>query len=243
MLWTLDLFWSTVSVRWEFVDETLGKPKKHMQSAMQRWKFPTPQKKHPISHAPHSPKATLIETNPRRRSFWLAGREVCIRVWRRFAHSMNRKTWFTPHWAATGTKLSKTIGCWRIVRFWGAVLRFHPKRVALSSTFRYSPTHEYELSGRFKEKRRGSSLRFNSQSWARRVKATPGDRLPLRQPSAAFLYFIPELSGWVSMALRGPLSRLLRSSLSSCQQSRSQSVAILGAPFSKGQVRNIDVFN
>uniref|UniRef100_A0A673LGC8 Arginase n=1 Tax=Sinocyclocheilus rhinocerous TaxID=307959 RepID=A0A673LGC8_9TELE len=39
------------------------------------------------------------------------------------------------------------------------------------------------------------------------------------------------------MALRGPLSRLLRSTLSSCQQNRSQSVAILGAPFSKGQKR------
>ncbi|KAG1950330.1 arginase-2, mitochondrial [Pimephales promelas] len=39
------------------------------------------------------------------------------------------------------------------------------------------------------------------------------------------------------MASRGPLTRLLRSTLSSCQQNRSHSVAILGAPFSKGQKR------
>uniref|UniRef100_A0A672Q183 Arginase-2, mitochondrial-like n=1 Tax=Sinocyclocheilus grahami TaxID=75366 RepID=A0A672Q183_SINGR len=39
------------------------------------------------------------------------------------------------------------------------------------------------------------------------------------------------------MALRGPLSRLLRFTLSSCQQNRSHSVAVLGAPFSKGQKR------
>uniref|UniRef100_A0A8C1SRA4 arginase n=1 Tax=Cyprinus carpio TaxID=7962 RepID=A0A8C1SRA4_CYPCA len=39
------------------------------------------------------------------------------------------------------------------------------------------------------------------------------------------------------MALRGPLSRLLRFTLSSCKQNRSHSVAILGAPFSKGQKR------
>lgn len=39
------------------------------------------------------------------------------------------------------------------------------------------------------------------------------------------------------MAMRGPLSRLLKSTLTSCQQNRSHSVAILGAPFSKGQKR------
>ncbi|XP_014898789.1 arginase-2, mitochondrial [Poecilia latipinna] len=40
------------------------------------------------------------------------------------------------------------------------------------------------------------------------------------------------------MALRGSLSRLLRTQLRhTCQQSRAQSVAILGAPFSKGQKR------
>ncbi|KAK2826642.1 hypothetical protein Q5P01_020856 [Channa striata] len=40
------------------------------------------------------------------------------------------------------------------------------------------------------------------------------------------------------MALRGPLSRLLRTQLGrTCQQSRAQSVAVLGAPFSKGQKR------
>ncbi|XP_072533400.1 arginase-2, mitochondrial [Salminus brasiliensis] len=39
------------------------------------------------------------------------------------------------------------------------------------------------------------------------------------------------------MALRGPLSRFLQSTLSSCQHSRAHSVAILGAPFSKGQKR------
>lgn len=40
------------------------------------------------------------------------------------------------------------------------------------------------------------------------------------------------------MALRGPLFRLLRTQLSqhTCQQSRAHSVAVLGAPFSKGQV-------
>ncbi|KAM3871000.1 arginase-2, mitochondrial [Diretmus argenteus] len=40
------------------------------------------------------------------------------------------------------------------------------------------------------------------------------------------------------MAFRGPLLRLLRTQLNhTCQQSRAQSVAILGAPFSKGQKR------
>ncbi|XP_034713950.1 arginase-2, mitochondrial [Etheostoma cragini] len=40
------------------------------------------------------------------------------------------------------------------------------------------------------------------------------------------------------MALRGPLFRLLRTQLGhTCQQSRAQSVAVLGAPFSKGQKR------
>lgn len=40
------------------------------------------------------------------------------------------------------------------------------------------------------------------------------------------------------MALRGPLFRLLRAQLNhTCQQSRAQSVAVLGAPFSRGQVR------
>ncbi|KAK9533985.1 hypothetical protein VZT92_009062 [Zoarces viviparus] len=40
------------------------------------------------------------------------------------------------------------------------------------------------------------------------------------------------------MALRGPLSRLLRSQLGhACQQSRAHSVAVLGAPFSRGQKR------
>lgn len=40
------------------------------------------------------------------------------------------------------------------------------------------------------------------------------------------------------MALRGPLSRLLRIQLRhACQQSRGQSVAVLGAPFSRGQVK------
>nr|AHA36868.2 mitochondrial arginase-2 [Heteropneustes fossilis] len=39
------------------------------------------------------------------------------------------------------------------------------------------------------------------------------------------------------MAVRGPLSRVFRSALSSCQQSRAHSVAIVGAPFSKGQKR------
>ncbi|XP_012679079.1 arginase-2, mitochondrial [Clupea harengus] len=39
------------------------------------------------------------------------------------------------------------------------------------------------------------------------------------------------------MALRGPLSRLLRTQLHACQKSRAHSVAILGAPFSKGQKR------
>ncbi|KAM4540909.1 arginase-2, mitochondrial [Fundulus diaphanus] len=40
------------------------------------------------------------------------------------------------------------------------------------------------------------------------------------------------------MALRGPLSRLLRAHLRhTTQQSRAQSVAVLGAPFSKGQKR------
>uniref|UniRef100_A0A4W4HI85 Arginase n=1 Tax=Electrophorus electricus TaxID=8005 RepID=A0A4W4HI85_ELEEL len=39
------------------------------------------------------------------------------------------------------------------------------------------------------------------------------------------------------MALRSTLARFLRSTLNSCQQNRAQSVAILGAPFSKGQKR------
>ncbi|KAG7229190.1 hypothetical protein INR49_013133 [Caranx melampygus] len=40
------------------------------------------------------------------------------------------------------------------------------------------------------------------------------------------------------MALRGPLFRLLRTNIGhTCQQSRSQSVAVLGAPFSRGQKR------
>ncbi|KAL3049636.1 hypothetical protein OYC64_008984 [Pagothenia borchgrevinki] len=40
------------------------------------------------------------------------------------------------------------------------------------------------------------------------------------------------------MALRGPLFRFLRPQLGqTCQQSRAQSVAVLGAPFSKGQKR------
>ncbi|XP_030626824.1 arginase-2, mitochondrial [Chanos chanos] len=39
------------------------------------------------------------------------------------------------------------------------------------------------------------------------------------------------------MALRGPFTRLLRSTLTSGQQNRAHSVAILGAPFSKGQKR------
>ncbi|KAL7889221.1 hypothetical protein AOLI_G00014790 [Acnodon oligacanthus] len=39
------------------------------------------------------------------------------------------------------------------------------------------------------------------------------------------------------MALRGPLCRLLRATLNSCQHSRAHSVAVLGAPFSKGQKR------
>lgn len=39
------------------------------------------------------------------------------------------------------------------------------------------------------------------------------------------------------MALRGPLSRLLRTQLAKRCQSRAQSVAVLGAPFSKGQKR------
>ncbi|XP_060919636.1 arginase-2, mitochondrial [Labrus mixtus] len=40
------------------------------------------------------------------------------------------------------------------------------------------------------------------------------------------------------MSLRGPLFRLLRTQLShTCQQSRAQSVAVLGAPFSRGQKR------
>lgn len=41
------------------------------------------------------------------------------------------------------------------------------------------------------------------------------------------------------MAVRGPLSRLFRSALSSCcpQRRAHLSVAIVGAPFSKGQVR------
>jgi len=39
------------------------------------------------------------------------------------------------------------------------------------------------------------------------------------------------------MALRGPLSRLLRTQLNNTSQSRAQSVAVLGAPFSKGQKR------
>ncbi|KAG5266090.1 hypothetical protein AALO_G00249690 [Alosa alosa] len=39
------------------------------------------------------------------------------------------------------------------------------------------------------------------------------------------------------MALRGSLSRLLRTQLHACQNSRAHSVAILGAPFSKGQKR------
>ncbi|KAI4793769.1 hypothetical protein KUCAC02_032512 [Chaenocephalus aceratus] len=40
------------------------------------------------------------------------------------------------------------------------------------------------------------------------------------------------------MALRGPLFRLLRPQLGqTCQQSRAQSVAVLGAPFSRGQKR------
>ncbi|XP_073340346.1 arginase-2, mitochondrial [Pagrus major] len=39
------------------------------------------------------------------------------------------------------------------------------------------------------------------------------------------------------MALRGPVLRLLRTQLSSCQQSRAQSVAVIGAPFSRGQRR------
>ncbi|XP_070775843.1 arginase-2, mitochondrial isoform X3 [Enoplosus armatus] len=40
------------------------------------------------------------------------------------------------------------------------------------------------------------------------------------------------------MALKGPLFRLLRAQLShTCQQSRAQSVAVLGAPFSRGQKR------
>ncbi|XP_076013521.1 arginase-2, mitochondrial [Genypterus blacodes] len=40
------------------------------------------------------------------------------------------------------------------------------------------------------------------------------------------------------MALRGPLSRILRTQYShTCQQSRAQSVAVLGAPFCQGQKR------
>ncbi|CAJ1074762.1 arginase-2%2C mitochondrial [Xyrichtys novacula] len=40
------------------------------------------------------------------------------------------------------------------------------------------------------------------------------------------------------MPLRGPLFRLLRTQMShTCQQSRAQSVAVLGAPFSRGQKR------
>ncbi len=140
MLWTLDLFWSTVSVRWEFVDETLGKPKKTHAVGNAEMEISNTTKKTTPSLTP------LIRPKPRSSkqthaggaSDWLEGRcafgcDVGLpTLW-------IEKTWFTPHWAATGTKLSKTIGCWRIVRFWGAVLRFHPKRVALSSTFRYSP--------------------------------------------------------------------------------------------------------
>lgn len=45
------------------------------------------------------------------------------------------------------------------------------------------------------------------------------------------------------MAMRGPLSRLLRTQLShTCQQSRAQSVAVLGAPFSRGQVRKFFLY-
>ncbi|XP_028853041.1 arginase-2, mitochondrial [Denticeps clupeoides] len=39
------------------------------------------------------------------------------------------------------------------------------------------------------------------------------------------------------MALRGPLCRLLRTQLGTCPGSRAHSVAVLGAPFSKGQKR------
>ncbi|KAL2099184.1 hypothetical protein ACEWY4_005664 [Coilia grayii] len=39
------------------------------------------------------------------------------------------------------------------------------------------------------------------------------------------------------MALRGPLSQFLKTQLHACQKSRAHSVAILGAPFSKGQKR------
>lgn len=81
-------------------------------------------------------------------------------------------------------------------------------------------------------------------------------RVLIQHPPAQHLSFHQTLlAGWLDwdwtksnglledknnkMALRGPLSGLLRTQLRQArQQSRAQSVAVLGAPFSKGQVRN-----
>jgi len=49
---------------------------------VQRWKFPTPQKTHPISHATHLTKPRPSKQTHTGALFWLAGMKVCCRVWR-----------------------------------------------------------------------------------------------------------------------------------------------------------------
>lgn len=111
-------------------------------------------------------KATPLKTNPHYGSFRFAGEKVCHRVWLwRSSVSLNRKTWFAPLWAEIITFYSRgslqTIGWWKAVSFGGRSWGF-TQSVLLSFTFRYSPTHEYELSGRLKESDSASDLRFNS---------------------------------------------------------------------------------
>ncbi len=97
MQWTLDMFWSTVSVRWECVDETLGKPKKTYAVDSAEMEISNATKK-----APHLSRHSFVESHARRNKPTQAGLLIGWKggvssVWRRFARSMNRKTWFTPH--------------------------------------------------------------------------------------------------------------------------------------------------
>lgn len=116
-------------------------------------------------------KATPLKTNPHYGSFRFAGGKVCHRVWLwRSSVSLNRKTW----WAEIITFYSRgslqTIGWWKAVSLGGRSSGF-TQSVLLSFTFRYSPTHEYELSGRLKES--DVPVIWDSiATWDRRAKAS-----------------------------------------------------------------------
>lgn len=90
--------------------------------------------------------------------------------------SMNRKTGFAVLWAEIITFYSwgsqRTIG-WRKVGSFGGRSRGFTQSVLLSFTFRYSPTHEYKLSGL---KETEVPVHWDSiATWHRREKPSPGD--------------------------------------------------------------------